>query len=128
MDLILNNQRKSCSTVNHIEINNITDFEIQNENKTSKIAAHTISKDWANTMDNVFNSETDMLDKYDIITSPPKESIIGKWEASQSKYSYFWNINNYTNLVHNRANMLLVETPNLCQQVVGKLPYHMQEN
>ena len=79
MDLMLNNQRKSCSIVKHIEINNITDFEIQNENKTSKISAHTISQDWTDKMDNVFNSETDMLDKPDILTKTPQETIINSF-------------------------------------------------
>ena len=79
MDLMLNNQRKSCSIVKHIEINNITDFEIQNENKTSKISAHTISQEWTDKMDNVFNSETDMLDKPDILTKTPQETIINSF-------------------------------------------------
>ena len=73
---MLNNQSRSCSTNNQIEITNITDFEIQNENKTSKIAAHTIPQDWSDTIDNEFNSETDMLDKPDILTSNPKETIM----------------------------------------------------
>ena len=78
--LMINNNRRSCSINDHIDITNTTDFEIQNENKTSTIAAHTIAKDWANTMNNVFNSETNMQDNYDIITSPPKESIYSHWK------------------------------------------------
>ena len=73
---MLNNQSKSCSTDNHIEITNITDFEIQNENKTSKIAAHTISQDWSDTIDNEFNSEIDMLHIPDTLTSNHKETMM----------------------------------------------------
>ena len=76
MILMIDNIRRACSTNIHIDINNTTDFEIQNENKTSTIAAHTIAKDWANTMNNVFNSETNMQDNYGIITNPTKETII----------------------------------------------------
>ena len=76
MVLILNNKSRSCSINNQIEIPNITDFELQNVNKTSKISAHTIPQDWSDTIDNEFNSETDLLDRPDILTSNHKETMM----------------------------------------------------
>ena len=79
MDIVLNNRKKACLINSHIEIHNITDFELQDENTSSKIYAHTITKSWNDKMDNVLQSETDLPVRPDLITTPPKETNISSF-------------------------------------------------
>ena len=73
--IVLNNKEKACSINSHIEIHNITDFELQDGNKSNKIYAHTISQAWTDKLDNVFNSETEMQDR------PDMERLYVEWGA-----------------------------------------------
>ena len=50
MDILLNKIKKACLINSPIEIHNITDFELQGEN--------TSTKSWNDKLDNVLNSET----------------------------------------------------------------------
>ena len=76
MILIIDNIRRACHTNTHIEITNTTDFKIQNENRTETIEAHTLTKNWEETMNNVFRSETSMEDNDDIIRTPTKDTSV----------------------------------------------------
>ena len=76
MDILLNKIKETCLIQNPIQILNITDFELQGENTSSKIYAHTITKSWNDQLNNVMKSETDIPGRPDLITTPPEETNI----------------------------------------------------